>query len=452
MRIVKLEAENIKALRAVEITPDGHLVEITGKNAAGKSSVLDSIWWALAGASAVDPVPIRTGETEARIRLDLGEIVVTRFFTEREVGDTATRLTVETAEGARFPSPQALLDGLLGALAFDPLAFSRLPAREQYDQISGMVGLDFGPDEVRNRSDYDLRTEWNRRGKANRAAADAINAPAEDGAEPVSVGDIARRIRDTEAANRELENERRRRETIDRAIKHSRNEAVERQAAADRVQRVADDRAADLERQARELRESAAVEVDSHRMQAKHLRDRADANSAELVALDVVPADTDTSALQAEIEGAEAVNAAIARRERKAKLADEAKGAEAESKRLTDAIAARKADMLKRLEAADMPVDGLGMADGAVTLHGRPLVQASDAEKLDVSCAIAMRQNARLKVLRIRDGSLLDAESKARIAAKAAEHGYQIWMECVDSSGKIGIVIEAGEVWNAVPV
>ena len=56
---------------------------------------------------------------------------------------------------------------------------------------------------------------------------------------------------------------------------------------------------------------------------------------------------------------------------------------------------ARKADMLKRLEAADMPVDGLGMADGAVTLHGRPLVQASDAAKLDVSCAIAMRQNAR---------------------------------------------------------
>ena len=98
-----------------------------------------------------------------------------------------------------------------------------------------------------------------------------------------------------------------------------------------------------------------------------------------------------------------------------------------------------------------MPVDGLGMADGAVTLNAIPLVQASDAEKLDVSCAIAMRQNARLRVLRIRDGSLLDEESKARIAAKAAEHQYQVWMECVDSSGKVGIVIEAGEVANAEP-
>ena len=99
LHIVKLEAENIKALRAVEITPAGHLVEITGRNGQGKTSVLDSIWWALAGASTVDPVPIRTGETEARIRLDLGELVVTRFFAERENGSTSTRLVVENARG-----------------------------------------------------------------------------------------------------------------------------------------------------------------------------------------------------------------------------------------------------------------------------------------------------------------------------------------------------------------
>ena len=92
-----------------------------------------------------------------------------------------------------------------------------------------------------------------------------------------------------------------------------------------------------------------------------------------------------------------------------------------------------------------MPVDGLGMADGALTLRGIPLVQASDAEKLDVSCAIAMRQNARMKVLRIRDGSRLDTASKARIAAMAAKFGWQVWMERVDESG-VGIVIEAGEV------
>lgn len=49
MKIVSLTAENVKKLTVVEITPAGNLVQITGKNGQGKSSVLDAIWWALAG-------------------------------------------------------------------------------------------------------------------------------------------------------------------------------------------------------------------------------------------------------------------------------------------------------------------------------------------------------------------------------------------------------------------
>src|SRR3990167_6742379 len=105
MKILKLTAENVKKLRAVEITPTGELVEITGKNGAGKTSVLDAIWWALAGTKHIQAVPIRTGATKARIRLDLGELIVERRFTP--VGST---LTVEKADGARYTSPQGILD------------------------------------------------------------------------------------------------------------------------------------------------------------------------------------------------------------------------------------------------------------------------------------------------------------------------------------------------------
>ena len=58
MKIVSLQAENIKKLVAVEIKPDGNMVQITGKNGHGKTSVLDAIWWALAGLSNVQAVPI----------------------------------------------------------------------------------------------------------------------------------------------------------------------------------------------------------------------------------------------------------------------------------------------------------------------------------------------------------------------------------------------------------
>ena len=59
MKIIELRAENFKRLRAIDITPDGHLVEIRGKNGQGKSSVLDGIWALFASAEALPPRPVR---------------------------------------------------------------------------------------------------------------------------------------------------------------------------------------------------------------------------------------------------------------------------------------------------------------------------------------------------------------------------------------------------------
>src|SRR4051812_1903349 len=100
MKIVSLQAENIKRLVAVQITPDGNLVQITGKNGQGKSSVLDAIWWALAGSGNIQAQPIRKGEARGSIRLDLGELVVTRTFTRKGEHDYTTQIAVENAEGA----------------------------------------------------------------------------------------------------------------------------------------------------------------------------------------------------------------------------------------------------------------------------------------------------------------------------------------------------------------
>ena len=54
-------------------------------------------------------------------------------------------------------------------------------------------------------------------------------------------------------------------------------------------------------------------------------------------------------------------------------------------------MASRKAEIQKEIEKADMPVFGLTLGDGTVTLDGVPFDQASDAEQLRTSCAIAMR-------------------------------------------------------------
>jgi ABC-type sugar transport system ATPase subunit len=112
MKIVKLNAENIKKLQAVEITPDGEIVTIAGKNGQGKTSVLDSIWWALAGTAHIQAQPIRKGQTKARIRLDLGEIIVERRFTEaaaRSRRERRGRALPLAAEDARRAAGRAVV-------------------------------------------------------------------------------------------------------------------------------------------------------------------------------------------------------------------------------------------------------------------------------------------------------------------------------------------------------
>ena len=175
MKILKLEAENVKKIKVLEITPDGNLVQITGKNGQGKTSVLDSIWWALAGADNIQKMPIRAGEEEARIRLDLGEIVVTRTFKEGKDGKHDTLLTVTNATGAKFPTPQKMMDELLDSLSFDPLAFARMKARDQFEAMRRFVpDVDFDAIEKAQKMDFDTRTALNRRAKEARTLAESI--------------------------------------------------------------------------------------------------------------------------------------------------------------------------------------------------------------------------------------------------------------------------------------
>ena len=117
MKIISLKAENVKRLHAVEITPDGNVVVISGRNGQGKTSVLDSIAMALGGASAskLTTKPIREGQKEASVTVDLGDFTVTRKWR-----GSNSNLSVMSKDGAEFRSPQRFLDEKLGALSFDP--------------------------------------------------------------------------------------------------------------------------------------------------------------------------------------------------------------------------------------------------------------------------------------------------------------------------------------------
>lgn len=424
MKIVQLQAENVKRLKAVEISPEGHIVEITGRNGQGKSSVLDAIWWALAGTTHIQAVPIRKGENEARIRLDLGEIKVVRTFRKREDQTFTTSIAVESTDGARYPSPQRMLDGLLGALSFDPLAFTRMDRKEQLHAMRRFVpGVDFEAIEAANKADFDRRTEVNRQVKALRAQAAGIAVPADAPAERIDDAALVAELEQAGDHNALIERRR-----------------AGREAAAAEVKR--------LDAEAERLRGEIAVLTD-------RLRDTegtADQKRGQLANAETLPKPIDTAALRERIAAASRLNAAFDARNRRAGIERDAESAEEQSAVLTNAIADRKAAMQAAVAKAEMPVPGLSFGADEILLDGVPFDQASSAEQLRTSVAIAMAANPKLRVIRVQDGSLLDEEAMRILAEMAQAADYQVWIEVVQSGRSAAIVIEDGAVKGAVQV
>lgn len=421
MKIIKLIAENVKKLRAVEITPTGELVEITGRNGAGKTSILDSIFWALAGTKHIQTQPIRKGQHKARIKLDLGELVVERRFTEK--GST---LTVESAAGAQFRSPQGVLDALLGALSFDPLEFVSQEGREQFETLRRIVPLAVDVDELDalNRGDFDRRTDVSRDARSAKAQAEGITVGPDVPDLLVDTAALVARLRDAAKINTEIEASRAERSRTQADILEDRQ-----LTASDR------ERAAQLRAEAKRLE-----------AQATATEQGANVLEGDLLALPALPALVDVDAVSRDLEEAQALNKLVEQRRIKDGHLATAADLEEKARQLTAVIESRQQVKADAIAQAPMPVEGLGFGDGVVLFGGIPFDQASTAEQLRVSLAIAMAANPKLKVIRIKEGGLLDGDNMALIAEMAKVHGFQVWIETISSSGRPAIEIADGQV------
>lgn len=429
LHIVSLTAENVKRLVAVSITPTGNLVEIAGRNGAGKTSLLDSIWWALGGAGALQKAPIRKGQDKASIRLDLGAYVVTRKFARVE-GDPSftTSLTVENADGGRLTKGQTLLESFMGDHTIDPLQFARMKPRDQFDTLKGYVeGVDIEGIDAANRTDFDKRTDINRQAKAKQAEADAIPIPA---TAPIAKIDEAALVDELAAVgdhNAQIELRKERREAVRQGVERNRTHAVAFRQQAE-----------DLRRQAAE----AEAEATKHDSVAAE-------DEGKLASAEALPEPKDAAEIRTRLDAAKTTNALVDKATRRKALKDEAAKLEKDASDITDRIEARNKQKREAIAAAKMPVDGITFADGAILLNGVPFDQASDAEQLRASVAISMAGEPRLRVLRIREGSLLDEDGLKLVAEMAQAKDFQVWVERVDSTGGRGFVIEDGHVRSA---
>ena len=157
----------------------------------------------------------------------------------------------------------------------------------------------------------------------------------------------------------------------------------------------------------------------------------------------------DEEAIREQISNAETVNAHVARNSARTTLLEQLEAAEIETRSLTTRIGDAAAAKAQKLAEAKLPVEGLTFDEAGVSLATLPFDQASDAERLRVSVAMGIALNPKLRVMLIRDGSLLDAANLELIKKMAEEHNMQIWIERVGSGPEVSVLIEDGTVARA---
>jgi hypothetical protein len=458
MKVVKLSASNVKRLHAVEITPDSPTVVVAGKNGQGKSSVLDSISYALGGQKLIPSEPIRKGQKAADIKIDLGDIIVTRRFrrdplecdcieksadepmlvphskncASHKFGETRSTLVVTTREGLEYPSPQSVLNKLFGQLTFDPLAFVNAESDKQVETLRRVVNLDTTELDIERANVYAERTVVNRQLNAETAKFEGMPRHPKDGEKPVSTDNVINAIEAAENIRKEV------------ASKEQKIQGIQGNIdSCNTIIKTSQQRIAELERQIRAERESVADTSESLRRYEHDLK----VVTKERDALTkTIP---DVEEFKAELAGLTKKNERIQQNIAWKEQANRVEGFKKRVQEYTNTLEEIDDTKRKLIESVQYPVEGLGFdfEKNRVMFNGIPFDQASKAEQIRVSVAIGLAINPKLRVLLVKDGSALDSEGMKLIATLAEEANAQFWIERVAESKEGAMVmIEDGEV------
>ena len=398
-----------KGVREITLQPSGRLVVIAGSNGAGKSSFIDAITELFdPKGTKLTPMPIREGADEARaeyVDQDL-DLKITRRWTKN---GTAGTLSVETLDGAKYSRPADVVASLLGGAIFDPVAFLNLSAKDQREALLQKVTLPFDLDALTRdkKAAEDRRLEAGREVKRLEGALASLPKPS-PGLPDAEVS--AQDLLDEIQAAQQIE-QRRSLANASYDAHGARWDALDQQIA-------------DLTRQrdeAQRLQEVAAAE------------------------LNTLPSPVDIAPLRERLAAVEDTNAAIRAGRQYLTVSGELQVADAAHQAAQgelDRISKVKAE---GLAAATFPVDGLSVDDDGVTLNGVPFSQVNSAMRRRVAFAIATAGDPKLKLVIVKDGDLLDADSLAAIREVADERGYTVLVERDrDESRSIGFTVRDG--------
>lgn len=435
MQIIRVAAKEFKGLKFVEILPKKTTTIVGGKNRAGKSSLLDAIAAAIGGKKLCPEHPIRRGQEKGYVEVEVdgepGKLIpactIRRDFWRKKSGETESKLEMITKEGYRAPSPQTLLADITGALGFDPESFLRMSAKEQAEMLRVLVGLDFSSLDKAYADVYATRKTVNANGVQLKVDFERMPFHADAPKGEISAAELINELQRRRAAN---------------AINQAAREDCERAA---KLTVELDAKSINLKTKIDELQKQVhAALIEFADLEKQNDSAKLAWHASHEVASGLV--DHDLSEVEQQIADSETINRKVRANARRAAMERALESERAKSSLLTEKLKTIENEKNQLRAAAKWPVPGLGYDDSGVTYNEIPFDQCSSSEQRRVAVSIACSLNPTLKFFFIKDGSLLDEESKAEFALLAADHGCQCFMEVVGAGEGTSIVIADGEI------
>lgn len=416
VKITALEAENVKRIKAVALTPSPTgLTIVGGNNNQGKTSVLDALAWALGGDRFRPDAAQRDGAVApAHLKVKLSNGVVV----ERK-GKNAS-LTVTDPTGRR--SGQQLLNAFVEPLALDLPRFMEASDKEKADillQIIG-IGTELHTRDMEIKALYDKRTFTGQLAAQKKHFAEELISYPEAPDEPVSASDLIRQQQDILARNGENQ---RKRNQLDKLIdeKNQLNFTL----------RDLDEKIEDLKEEY-EQTQAKFTDLEKQIFQARK-------SAAQLQ-------DESTAELEASIRDIEETNRKVRANLEKSRAEDEAAQYADEYSRLTEAISQKRADRMALLNGADLPLRGLSVEDGALTYKGKHWRDMSGSDQLRVAAAIVRRLNPDCGFVLLDKLEQMDMTTLQEFSAWLEAEGLQAIATRVSTGSECQIIIEDGMV------
>lgn len=419
MKIAELKIKNILGIEEQLITPEGKIIEVTGHNGAGKTSVLEAIKDAL-GCSQYGTL-LRDGADKGEIVLMLDGLEIRRTHSG-EKAQTAVKARVTGTDAfSKISSPATFIKDRINPNSVDPVrllsakpnelvnvVLQSMPlavSKERIEQITGRAASDLEGHALTVISDisseyFEFRTGVNREGKTLVAHKEQMEATI-----PTDIR-TAQQIREgIEAAQIKVRSVNDDRSTKAAAIEEEYNQGVNSY----------NQRLIDVNKQIAEL-ESARGELQDKKDELRSLADNQIKQLDVSIAGLVSEAEQEITSLTRELE-----RSAIADNTRKQveELDGKVQAKRLESSNLSNVLS--QLETYKQELCSNLPIKGLHLRDGMLFLDGIPFDTLNTAARVTLIVELAKLTAGDFGIIVLDNTEMLDSSTYAEFLRQAQD-------------------------------